>query len=53
MTKYERAAELYTSGKTLKKIAQRFHTNHVTVRNWLLKLGVTMRPRGRRPAKVS
>jgi transposase-like protein len=51
MTKYERAEELYTSGKSLKSIARRFHTNHTSVRNWLLKLGVTMRPRGR-PATV-
>ena len=49
MTKYERAAELYASGKSLRKIANRFHVSHIAVRKWLLNRGVEMRAVGRRP----
>jgi uncharacterized protein YjcR len=53
MSKQERAAQYYMKGMTLKAIANRFHVSHVCIRNWLLKQGVTMRPKGRVPAKVS
>ena len=45
-------ADLYRRGMTLKSIGNRYHKSHVAIRDYLLSLGVTMRPRGRRPVAV-
>ena len=47
ITKQQRASIYYKGGMSLASIAGRMHVSPITIRNWLLKEGVTMRGRGR------
>jgi transposase len=48
--RHERAARLYRAGETLDEIGERFGVSRQAVHVWLLRLGVEMRRRGRRPS---
>jgi transposase-like protein len=40
--------EYVTKGKTLKEIASIFNITPMSIHQWLVKLGIPARPRGRR-----